>query len=96
MTRKYEGIIVLNTRGKEESIDDMIGDVGRAIESEGAKLEQIDRMGKKRLAYTPRKTDAGYYVNFFFEAEPSSLDGIRSRLKLHPDVFLQHFQVLAR
>jgi small subunit ribosomal protein S6 len=96
MTRKYEGIIVLNTRGKEESIDDMIGDVGRTLESEGAKLEQIDRMGKKRLAYTPRKMDAGYYVNFFFEVEPSRLDVIRSRLKLHPDVFLQHFQVLAR
>ncbi len=96
MTRRYEGIIVLNTRGKEESIDDMVGDVGRAIEGEGAKLEQIDRMGRKRFAYAPRKVEAGYYVNYFFEAEPSRIQEIRSRLKLHPDVFLQHYQVLAR
>lgn len=96
MKRKYEGVIILNTQGREESIDDMISQVGRDIESEGGKLEQIDRMGRKKFAYTPRKVDGGFYVNYFFQAEPDAISSIRSRLKLNPDVFLQHYQVLAR
>ena len=39
MKRKYEGVIILNTIGKEESIDKMVSRVGETIESEGGKLQ---------------------------------------------------------
>jgi small subunit ribosomal protein S6 len=95
MNRKYEGVIILNTVGKDEAIDKMINRVGKIIETEGGKLEQIDRLGRKEFAYPSNKISAGFYVNYFFEADPSSVEKIRSALKLNDDVHVQHYQVLA-
>ncbi len=93
MKRKYEGIIILNTVGKDETIDKMVKSVGKTIEDLGGKLEQIDRLGRKEFAYPSNKISAGYYVNYHFEAAPSDLDQIQASLKLNDDVHLQHYQV---
>ena len=90
MSHKYELTIVLDTRGKEESIDKILGQIGKEIESEGGRLQQIDQLGRKKFAYSPRKVDEGFFANFHFEAEPAAIEKVRSRLKLNHDVFLQH------
>lgn len=90
MSNKYELTIVLDTRGKEESIDKILGQIGKEIESEGGRLEQIDQLGRKKFAYSPRKLEEGFYANFHFEADPSAVEKVRNRLKLNGDVFLQH------
>lgn len=95
MKRKYEGVIILNTIGKDEAIDKMINRVGETIEAQGGKLEQIDRLGRKEFAYPSNKISAGFYVNYYFEAAPADLENIRSTLKLSEDVHVQHYQVKA-
>ena len=90
--RTYEGVIVLDTKGKEDSVDKMISDLGREIEEQGAKLQQIDKIGKHKFAYNARHLDEGYYVNFMFDAESDLLPKLQSRLKLNPLVHLQHYQ----
>ncbi len=95
MKRKYEGIIILNTIGKEEATDKIINRVGKTIETEGGKLEQIDRLGRKEFAYPSNKISGGFYVNYYFEAEPSAIERIRGALKLTDDVHVQHYQVNA-
>lgn len=92
MNRKYEGIIVLNTRGKEDGVDDMVSGISKKMEEEGAKLEQIDRLGKKEFAYNARHLAHGYYVNIQFDAAPEALPKIREFLKRNEDVHLQYFQ----
>lgn len=92
MKNKYEAIIVLDTRGKEDSIDKILGDIGKDIEAEGARLEQIDQLGIKKFAYNPRKLDEGFYASFHFEADSSAVEKVRNRLKLNSAVFLQHCQ----
>ena len=92
MKRQYEGLIVLNTKGKEESVDKMVSNVGNEMESGGARLEQIDHLGKRKFPYNAQHLDEGYYVNYLFEAEPAMLDSLKEKLKLNPDVHLQHYQ----
>ncbi len=70
----------------------MISQIGRDIEAEGAKLEQIDQLGRRKFAYNARKLEEGFYVNFFFSADPAKLEPLRKKLKLNDDVFLQHYQ----
>jgi small subunit ribosomal protein S6 len=94
MKRKYEGIIVLNTKGKEESVATLIQTVRDQIEAEGASVEGVDDLGRRKFAYNARHLEAGYYVNYKFESEPDSIDRIQTRLKLNSDVFLQHYQRL--
>lgn len=89
--RKYEGVIVLNTKGNEDSIDKMISDVGREIESEGAKLEQIDKLGRHKFAYNARHLDEGFYVNYQFQADSQTLPKVQDKLKLNPIVHLQNY-----
>ena len=92
MKRQYEGLTVLNTKGKEESVDKMVSSVGNEMESEGARLEQIDHLGKRKFPYNAQHLDEGYYVKYLFEAEPAMLDSLKEKLKLNPDVHLQHYK----
>lgn len=94
MNRKYEGLIVLNTKGKEDSVDELVSAVAREMEQEGAKLDEIKQLGKRKFAYNARHLDSGHYVNYIFEADTQQVKKIQSRLKLNGTVHLQHYQRL--
>ncbi|MBM49484.1 MAG: 30S ribosomal protein S6 [Roseibacillus sp.] len=92
MDRKYEGLIVLNTKGKEDSVDELVGAVAKEKEAEGAKLEEIKQMGRRNFAYNARHLDGGHYVNYIFEADTQQVQKIQGKLKLNALVHLQHYQ----
>ena len=95
MNRKYEGMIVLNTQGNDISVDDLVSAVGKEIEEEGAKLDEIKQIGRRKFAYNARKLDGGHYVNYLFEASAEVVAKIQARLTLNDSVHLQHYQRLA-
>lgn len=95
MNRKYESLIVLNTKGNEDSVDELVGAVAKEMESEGAKLDEIKQLGRRKFANNARHLDAGHYVNYIFEADSQAVKSIQERLKLNDTVHLQHFQRLA-
>jgi small subunit ribosomal protein S6 len=92
MNRKYESLIVLNTKGNEDSVDELVGAVAKEMESEGAKLDEIKQLGKRKFAYNARHLDSGHYVNYIFEADPQQVQNIQNKLKLNSLVHLQHYQ----
>jgi small subunit ribosomal protein S6 len=95
MSRKYEGLIVLNTKSLEGTIDELVTAVAKEIEAEGAKLEEVNQLGRREFAYNARHLEAGHYVNYKFSGEPNVIDKIQSRLRLNNHVFLQHIQRVA-
>ena len=94
MNRKYEGLIVLNTKGKEDSVDELVGAVAKEMEAEGAKLDEIKQMGRRKFAHNARHLDGGHCVNYVFEADTQQMQNIQSKLKLNTLVHLQHYQRL--
>ena len=95
MKRKYQGVIVLNLQGKEESLDDIIGGISKEIEGEGGTMDQIDRIGRKEFAYENHaKQSHGYYVNYVFESDPDAIKKIRTRLSLNHDIQLLHLRTV--
>ncbi len=94
MKRKYEGLIVLNTKGKEDSADSMVSHLGREMEQEGITLEQIDHLGKKTFPYGSKKLSEGYFVSYILKAEPEALDTVKAKFKLNPDVHQQYYERL--
>jgi small subunit ribosomal protein S6 len=92
MSRKYEGLIVLNTKGMEGSVDELVSAVGKEIEAEGAKLDEVQQLGRKQFAYNAQHLEAGHYVNYFFEGDATVIEKIQARLKLNDKVHLQHYQ----
>lgn len=89
--RRYEALLVLNTKGREESANDLIEAIEKQIKDAGADLEQTQRLEKRPFAYASRKQTGGYYVNFLLQATPGQIDALRGRWKLDPVVHLQHY-----
>ena len=95
-SRKYEGLVVLNTKTAEgSSVDELVNAVAKEIESEGAKMDEVQQIGRRKFAYNSRHLESGHYVNFFFKAEPTAIARIKEKLKLNGNVHLQHFQRVA-
>jgi len=95
MSRKYEGLIVLNSQGQEDSLNDLISAIAKEMEAEGAKMDEIQQLGRKKFAYNARQIDGGHYVNYIFEAEPEAIEKIQAKLNLNDVIYLQHYQRLA-
>ena len=95
MSRKYEGLIVLNSQGQEDSINDLVSAVAKDMEASGAKMDEIQQLGRKKFAYNARQIDGGHYVNYIFEADANSIEKIQSKLNLNEGVYLQHYQRLS-
>ena len=87
-------MLAVDTRGQEDSVKEVIERLESDFAKEGAAVEQVQKMDKRPLAYSPRHIDSAYYVNFVFEADPTLITRLRSKFKLDPIIFLQHYQKL--
>jgi small subunit ribosomal protein S6 len=94
MKYRYECLLAVDTRGQEDSVKEIIERLEAEFAKEGATVEQVQKMDKRPLAYSPRHIDSAYYVNFIFEADPTLITKLRGKFKLDPIVFLQHYQRL--
>jgi len=92
---RYEALLALNTRGKEETIKDTIERLENVLKAEGATIEQVQRLEKRELAYETDHLKSAYFVNFVFEAAPTVIDKLRTKLKLDNDILLQNYLKLA-
>jgi ribosomal protein S6 len=86
--KRYEGLFILDTAGKEESIKETIDNLSAEVTAAGAKVETVQKMEKKTFSrVADKKHNAGFYVNVIFESEPEVLDQLKRRFAMHPDVF---------
>jgi ribosomal protein S6 len=86
--KRYEGLFILNTAGKEESIKDAIDKISAEITAAGGKVETVQKMDKKPFArVADRKFSSGFYVNFVFEGAPAIVAQLRHRFAGNDEVF---------
>ena len=94
--KRYEGLFILDTAGKEEGIKDIIDKVSAEITAVGGKVETVQKMDKKQFMRVANKRyTAGFYVNVIFEAQPAMIDQLKRRFVLNTDVFRVMFSVAA-
>jgi len=93
MKRNYEGIVVLKLQGQEEGVEEMLSGITKELESKGAKMEQIDRVGRKEFTHENHaKQKHGYYVHLQFDAEPAVVNEVQATLKVDENIMLQHYR----
>jgi len=95
MKNRYEALLVLNSQGKEDSVHDIVDRLESEFKKEGAEVEQVQKMDKRQFSYVAGSLDSGFYVNFVFQADPQLIIKLRSKFKLDPEVYRQHYQRLA-
>ena len=91
MKHRYEGLLILNIKGTEDSAKDIIERLEKDFTKEGAKVEQVQKMDRRHFSYVAGPLDSGYYVNFIFEAAPEAVTKLRAKFKLDEEVYRQSY-----
>jgi ribosomal protein S6 len=86
--KRYEGLFILNTAGKDEGVKDALDKISAAIESAGGKVETVQKMDKKSFArVADKKHNAGFYANVIFTGSSTIISQLRTRFALDEEVF---------
>lgn len=86
--KKYEGLFILNTTGKEDGVKEMIDRLTEEITSNGGKVETVQKMDKRPFSrVADKKFTSGFYVNFIFQVDPSAINGLLGKFQINDDVF---------
>src|SRR6201984_3750131 len=80
--RNYEIMFIVNPNATEEEIDKINGQIESIITSGGGKVEKLEKMGKRRLAYEVDKHREGHYVLFVFSANGDIVKECERRLRV--------------
>ncbi|MFZ4116500.1 MAG: 30S ribosomal protein S6 [Chthoniobacterales bacterium] len=91
MRKYYEILLALVVSSNEEEIKALLERLEKTINSEGAIVEEIQRLDRKEFAYPHRHINSAFYVNLRITAEPESIAKIRQKLTLTEEVTLQNY-----
>ena len=82
---KYESIIIINPNCSTEAIK-ALEDKVTGIINENGKVESVENMGKKKLAYEIKKNTEATYMLFNFEAKPESIAELERNYRIMDDI----------
>ena len=82
MNRTYELMFIVRPDMAEEDQDKLISTLESAVTSTGGQVKNVERMGKRRLAYTVRKFHDGIYVLLTVEGSGGLIHELERRLRV--------------
>ncbi len=100
--RLYETTYIINAALEDAEIDAVAARVNAFLEENGSTLVEVNKMGRRRLAYPIKKKYNGFYVYAAFEAPAATLpmlekfffleDAVIRHLSLQLDPKLREFR----
>lgn len=82
MNRTYELMFIVRPDMPEEEQDKLISTLENAVTSSSGQVKSVERMGKRRLAYTVRKFHDGIYVLLTVEGSGGLIHELERRLRV--------------
>ena len=82
---QYESVIIINTNVDEEKMKALIEKFSTLINNDG-KVEKVEELGKKKLAYEVKKNKEGYYVVYTFDAKPELIAELERNYRITDEV----------
>ncbi len=90
--RDYELVLVISPEVAEEEFEATIDNVGRFITEKGGVISDVERWGKRKLAYPIGRSTEGNYVLTHFKLKPASGKGLEANLQISEEV-LRHLLI---
>jgi len=90
--RNYEMIFIVRPDVADEEVQKLITQMEGVVASAGGKVEKVERMGRRRLAYRVHKQREGYYVLFYAQGTGDTVREFERRLKV-TDAVIKHLTV---
>jgi len=86
--RNYRASFILDNRGKEDTIDQIIDGVKKEIAAVHGEVTAVENLGKKDFVrVTDRKFTSGAYVQVSFSAPAAAPSQLKERLRLNSSVY---------
>jgi small subunit ribosomal protein S6 len=85
-TRTYESVAIINAALEDEQIEATISRVLETIKTHGGELLDVDKWGRKRLAYPIQKAKSGYYLVLRFNAPTELISTLERNYRLDETV----------
>ncbi len=82
MQRTYEVMFIVRPDMADEDQDKLISSLESSVTSAGGTVKNVERMGKRRLAYIVRKFQDGIYVLLTLEASGQVVSELERRLRV--------------
>lgn len=82
---KYESVVIINPSVDDEKLKGLEKQFTDIINNDG-KVEKVDNLGKKKLAYDIKKNSEGIYLLFHFEANPDLIKELERNYKISEEI----------
>ncbi|HUO24329.1 MAG TPA: 30S ribosomal protein S6 [Candidatus Aquilonibacter sp.] len=82
MNRTYELMFIVRPDMVDEDLDKLISTLESSVPAAGGTVKSVDRMGKRRLAYTVRRFREGIYVLLTVEGGGTVIHELERRLRV--------------
>ena len=86
MNRTYEIMFIVRPDVEEAEQDKLIETFSGYVTSGGGTIKSTEKMGRRRLAYTVKKFNDGFYVLLIVEAPASLVSELERRLRVSEPV----------
>jgi small subunit ribosomal protein S6 len=80
--RHYEIMFIVRPDVPDEDVDKLIAQMEGVVTSSASKVEKVEKMGRRRLAYRVHKHREGFYILFRLEGTGEMVKEFERRLKV--------------
>lgn len=82
MNRTYELMFIVRPDMTDEDLDKLVSTLQSAVPASGGTVKSVEKMGKRRLAYTVRRFNDGIYVLMVVEGGGPVIHELERRLRV--------------
>jgi small subunit ribosomal protein S6 len=82
MNRTYELMFIVRPDMTDEDLDKLISTLQSVVPASGGAVQKVEKMGKRRLAYTVRRFNDGIYVLMVVEGGGAVIHELERRLRV--------------
>jgi len=90
--RDYELVLIISPELADEVLEATVGNVSKFITESGGAVSDVERWGKRKLAYPLKHFMEGNYVLVRFKMNPASGKQLEANLRISEDV-LRHLLI---
>ncbi len=85
-SRYYESVVIINAALEDDQIESIITRIQELITTNGGEILEVDKWGRKRLAYPIQKAKSGYYLVLRFKSQPELISILERQYRLDESI----------
>ena len=90
--RLYEEVFIVKPDVGEEETESVLEGLTKVVTDQGGNIENVDRWGRRKMAYRVAKYEEGTYLIVKFSAKPETVREVERRLRVN-DLVLKFLTV---